>query len=127
MRCSILILLWLNSAADAAAQTCDTSPLVIRNVSVWTPAGLVNGRDVFLQGGRVASVEPTGSDLPKGQRTLDGAGHTLLPGLVDSHLHFSVPGGLPATSGPRTDTSEITARQLIQSGVTSGRLHLASV
>jgi imidazolonepropionase-like amidohydrolase len=77
-----------------------------------------------VERGRVTSVEPAGPERP-GYRVLDGSGHTLLPGLVDSHLHFSVPGGLP---GPgRSDTATITARQLLYSGVMAGRLHLASL
>jgi cytosine/adenosine deaminase-related metal-dependent hydrolase len=108
------------------AQTCDASPLVIRNVDVWTPNGIAANRDVYMRGGMVASVEPART-RDGNVRMLDGTGQTLLPGLVDSHLHFSVPGGLPQLKGPRLDTSTITARQLLRSGVTSGRLHLASV
>lgn len=51
---------------------------------------------------------------------IDGAGQTLLPGLVDAHLHFTIPGGLPE----RRDASKLTARQLLTSRVTCGRLHL---
>jgi imidazolonepropionase-like amidohydrolase len=104
--------------------SCDSSPLVIRNVTVWSPEGSQPGRDVVIEHGRVTAVEPARARGP-GMRALDGTGHTLLPGLVDSHLHFSVPGGLPGQG--RTDTSAITARQLLTSGVTSGRLHLAAI
>jgi imidazolonepropionase-like amidohydrolase len=93
----------------AAAQTCDASPLVIRN-------------------GRVETIEPSkASRSDNGMRTIDGAGHTLLPGLIDSHLHFVIPGGLPSGAERRTEIEEITGRQLLQSGVTSGRLHLATI
>ena len=108
----------------AAAQDCDTSPLVVSNVTVWTPEGPLAGRDVVVRRGRVESVEPTGARHP-GLRVLEGAGHTLLPGLIDAHLHFSVPGGLPGQG--RTDTAALTARQLLSSGVTSGRLHLTTI
>jgi imidazolonepropionase-like amidohydrolase len=124
-RTAVLALLVLVApAAEAAAQTCDSSPLVVRNVRVWTPQGPLAARDVVVERGRVTSIEPAGPARP-GFRVLDGSGHTLLPGLVDSHLHFSVPGGLP---GPgRADTTTITARQLLYSGVTAGRLHLTSL
>jgi imidazolonepropionase-like amidohydrolase len=108
------LLVLVAPAAVAVAQTCDSSPLVVRNVRVWTPEGPLAARDVVVERGRVTSVEPAGPERP-GYRVLDGSGHTLLPGLVDSHLHFSVPGGLP---GPgRSDTLTITARQLLYSGV----------
>lgn len=108
----------------ARAQPCDATPLVIRNVRVWTPEGVLSARDVVVETGRVKAVEPTGANR-SAMRVLDGTGHTLLPGLVDAHLHFSVPGGLPGAG--RNDTSTITARQLLTSGVTSGRLHLTSI
>jgi imidazolonepropionase-like amidohydrolase len=97
---------------------------VIANVTVWTPDGTLPGRDVLVQAGRVRSVEPTREGRPP-MRVIDGTGHTLLPGLVDAHLHFSLPGGLPRQG--RTDASAITGRQLLASGVTSGRLHLTSI
>jgi imidazolonepropionase-like amidohydrolase len=121
----ILAVLILAMAAPAAAQTCDRSPLLIFNVNVWTPDGPLGGRDVIVGDGRIASVIATGSARPNVSRSIDGTGHTLLPGLIDSHLHFSVPGGLPNSARP--DADQITARQLLQSGVTSGRLHLAAL
>ena len=111
-------------AVETAAQTCDASPLVVRNVRIWTPEGPLAARDLVVEGGRVAAIDPPGAER-RGVRVLDGSGHTLLPGLVDAHLHFSVPGGLPGQG--RTDVSAITGRQLLASGVTSGRLHLSSL
>jgi imidazolonepropionase-like amidohydrolase len=115
------------SHSNAVAQTCDTSPLLVFNVNVWTPEGLQAKRDVIIRAGRVASNVATGSARPSASRSIDGTGHTLLPGLIDSHLHFSVPGGLPPNPGPRADTDQITARQMLRAGVTSGRLHLATI
>jgi imidazolonepropionase-like amidohydrolase len=141
---AVVLLIGWPMAAPAAPQGCDAPPLLIRNVGVWTPDGIVAGRDVLFRGGRVASIEPTPAARPPrptpatstegaagdaATRTIDGSGHTLLPGLVDAHLHFSIPGGLPvpAAGGPRTDTVAVTGRQLLRSGVTSGRLHLTTI
>lgn len=123
----ILLLVFLLAAAPALAQTCDRSPLVITNVTVWTPDGPRPGRDVVMRDGRIESVTLANAKRPAGVRSIDGSGHTLLPGLIDSHLHFSIQGGLPPNPGPRTDTPTIAAHQLLRSGVTSGRLHLASI
>jgi imidazolonepropionase-like amidohydrolase len=113
-------------APAAPAAACDASPLVVRDTSVWTPSGPLAHRDVFVRDGRVVAVRRTARDAPAGMRVVDGAGHTLLPGLVDVHLHFVVPGGLPKGAAPGRQI-EITARQLLRSGVTAGRLHLASI
>lgn len=122
----VVTLLWA-LPADAAAQTCDRSPLLIRGATVWTASGPQPERDVLLRDGRIVSIVAAGSVNQGAIRVLDGRGKTLLPGLVDSHLHFSMPGGLPKADKPRTDTDAITARQLLRSGVTSGRLHLAAL
>ena len=118
---------WRLQSPPPAAGSCDTTPLLIRNTSVWTPAGVLPSRDVLLREGRVARISAARSRPHEGVRVLDGTGHTLLPGLVDAHLHFVIPGGLPPTEPPRTSASEIAGRQLLRSGVTSGRVHLASL
>jgi imidazolonepropionase-like amidohydrolase len=109
-----------------APARCDASPLVVRDTSVWTPSGPLAHRDVFVRDGRVVAIRRAARAAPAGMRVVEGAGHTLLPGLVDVHLHFVVPGGLPQ-GAPRGRQIEITARQLLRSGVTAGRLHLASI
>ena len=110
-----------------AQPPCDRSPLVVRNTSVWMPTGVLRHRDVVVRDGRIAAIEPSASRPSADMRTIDGAGHTLLPGFVDLHLHFVIPGGLPANETPRTDVADISGRQLLRSGITSGRLHLATV
>jgi imidazolonepropionase-like amidohydrolase len=117
------------SAPQAGSQTCETAPLRIRNTSVWTRDGVLAGRDVLFRAGRVAAIEPARGRRDDGVKTIDGRGHTLLPGLIDAHLHFVVPGGLPPGDGgaARTDAAALTGRQLLRSGVTAGRLHLASL
>ncbi|MCB9372144.1 MAG: amidohydrolase family protein [Microthrixaceae bacterium] len=78
--------------------------MILRDVEV----GGVGGRDVRIDGGRVAAV---GAGLAAGapdQDVLDGGGGALLPGLHDHHLHLralaatrrSVPCGAPAVQRP---------------------------
>ena len=109
------------------AQACDSSPLLIRSVNVWTRDGIVANRDVLFRAGRLAMVAASGSEQYDRVKTIDGTGHTLLPGLIDAHLHLSIPGGLPPSAAPRTEAEDIAGRQLLRSGVTSGRLHLATL
>jgi imidazolonepropionase-like amidohydrolase len=129
VRLTILAALVSGIWAPPAAAQCEAPPIRIRNVAVWTRDGLVAARDVLFRNGRVATIEPTGKPPDDRIRTIDGSGHTLLPGLVDAHLHFSIPGGLPApaSGAPRTDAEAITGRQLLRSGVTAGRLHLTTL
>ncbi len=98
---------------------CDQSPLLLRNVTVFNGERFEIARDVLVAEGRIAKIGKAGT-VPFAGRTIDSSGNTLLPGLIDAHLHFSIP-GLPV--GERTE--EYSGRQLLRSGVTAGRLHLA--
>src|SRR6266581_4653034 len=47
--------------------------------------------DVLVEGQRIAAVQ-RGGGLPRaGARVIDGAGATLMPGLVEPHGHVSYP------------------------------------
>jgi len=49
--------------------------------------------DVLVRGGRIAAVGPDlGPAAGAGARVLDARGRTLIPGLVDVHVHFRDPG-----------------------------------
>ena len=65
--------------------------LVIRGESVLTPAGIAPA-EVAVSGGVIAAVVPLGTGL-EGERVLElAADETLLPGLVDTHVHVNEPG-----------------------------------
>ncbi|WP_125616205.1 allantoinase AllB [Specibacter cremeus] len=65
--------------------------LVIRGARVLTPAG-IGPREVGVRAGVIAAVEPLGTNLA-GRELIELADdETLLPGLVDSHVHINEPG-----------------------------------
>ncbi|MDK1360805.1 allantoinase AllB [Arthrobacter sp. zg-Y1219] len=65
--------------------------LVIRGGAVLTPAGL-RAAEVGIRGGVITAVEPLGAGLD-GDRLIKLADdETLLPGLVDTHVHVNEPG-----------------------------------
>lgn len=128
----VALLGWLLASLPAAGtppDACDRSPILVRNARVWAPSGLSGARDVLFEDGRVASVRPAGGIAPSPRvRVLEAKGQTLLPGLIDLHLHFGVPGGLPESESPTPAMNwNVTGRQLLRSGVTSGRVHLMSL
>lgn len=78
-------------------ETAPTGPaargfdLVIRASRILTPAGIVPA-EIGIQGGVIARIEPLGSGLD-GARTIElTADETLIPGLVDTHVHVNEPG-----------------------------------
>lgn len=49
-----------------------------------------DGRAVLIIGDRIAEVGAAGQlRAPKGVQVVDGAGHTLMPGLIDAHIHLN--------------------------------------
>lgn len=111
MRCA-WVAAWVAGMALAAG--CGGSPyrslvapgaveaVVIRDVRVFTgvDATPLLNHDVMVEGGRIVAVGPTGGALPPGARVVEGAGRTLLPGFIDSHVHLTSSGAAPGQDVP---------------------------
>ena len=65
---------------------------VIRNVRVFDGESVAERQTVVISDGKIAAVGPTVA-VPAGAQEVDGEGRTLLPGLMDAHVHlpFSAP------------------------------------
>jgi imidazolonepropionase-like amidohydrolase len=74
---------WLASAKSAPAP----KPFVIRNVRVFDGEHTIPKTDVVVADGKIVAVAP-GAPAPAGAEVIDGSGDTLLPGLIDSHVHL---------------------------------------
>jgi dihydroorotase len=68
--------------------------LAIRNGRLVDPAaGVDAAKDILLKDGRVAEIAGPGKlKHAEGAETLDAAGLTLAPGLIDIHVHLREPG-----------------------------------
>ncbi len=76
--------------AWSQAKYAHTGPTIITNVSVIDGLGNkpARGRDLLIQGGKIAAIGPSGSvKAPAGARKIDGKGLTAMPGLIDLHTH----------------------------------------
>src|SRR5947209_8121315 len=105
--------------------------LLIDNVRVWDGLGAATqaGQAVEVRDGRIAWVGPA-SDWP-GRRSavpvVDGLARTLIPGLIDCHVHYSSPGGPEWIERFTDPVAEITLRAIdlagvsLRSGITSAR------
>src|SRR5262245_10034566 len=65
---------------------------LIANTMIFDGSGAAPfGGDVLVEGARIAAVK-AGGGLPRdGARVIDGAGATLMPGLIEPHGHLSYP------------------------------------
>jgi len=79
MRALFVALLLLPSLAQAAP------PLYVHKVRVFDGTRAFVG-DVVVRDGAIAAVAPS-LKPPPGAEVVDGAGRTLLPGLIDAHTH----------------------------------------
>jgi len=68
--------------------------VLVRGAHVVDPrAGIDAPLDVLVRGGVIAELAAPGTlEAPAGAEVLDGRGKHLLPGFVDPHVHFRVPG-----------------------------------
>jgi len=86
------------------------------------------GALVLLRGTRIVGVEPVGAEIPAGYEVVRYPGATVLPGLIDTHVHLCADGKVDAlvrdsertASERETVIREALYQQLI-SGVTAVR------
>ncbi|MCY0952988.1 dihydroorotase [Streptomyces sp. H27-S2] len=64
--------------------------LVVSGRRLVTPQGVRPGH-VFIRGGRITAVADADS-APAATERVDAGDHYVLPGLIDSHVHFRTPG-----------------------------------
>lgn len=91
-------------------------PLLIRGAEVYAPEPL-GRRDVFCAGGSIIAVEPELTIPPAfGATVIEAGGRTLVPGLIDGHVHIAGAGG---EGGPATRTPEVPMEWLVDAGITT--------
>lgn len=60
---------------------------IIRDVRIFTGEETIHDGFIYVQEGKIAALGPS-SNTPKGSiKTYSKPGHTLLPGLIDCHIH----------------------------------------
>jgi imidazolonepropionase-like amidohydrolase len=110
MRCFVLLLsaLLLPAAQGAAQAASDLSPQVQQFVTVDAPTfalthvRIVDGnggpaledQTIVVSNGRIQSMGGSATtEPPAGATVIDGAGHTVMPGIVGMHDHIFYPAG----------------------------------
>ncbi len=80
---------------------------------------------VLIEGERIVAVGPADEvEIPPGTRVVDTRGRTMLPGLIDLHMHYDLIGHgnyefLWEVDGRLVQAMEIAARQTLEAGVTT--------
>jgi imidazolonepropionase-like amidohydrolase len=90
---AILGLLASGPAAWSKPKFSHAGTTIITNVTVIDGLGNepMAGRDLLIKDGKIAAIGTSGSTkvpLPKGALEIDGKGLTVMPGLMDLHVHL---------------------------------------
>lgn len=88
-----LAVLWsavLASAAPLAAQDAPAPEVVFANVRVFdgTADTLSAPTTVVVRGNTIAAIGPDAAPASPDATVIDGTGQTLMPGLIDNHVHM---------------------------------------
>lgn len=82
MKTILSLVFYLLLSSMALAQK---TPVLFQKVRVFDGAKVIAETDVLIEEGKIKEI---GVNLPVGNaRVVDGAGKTLLPGLIDAHVH----------------------------------------
>ena len=99
---------------------------LIRNARIFVGDGhVIENGFVLVRDGKIAQVgegpAPDASSLQAG--VVEAAGKTLLPGLIDAHVHLGGPAGISASPGDYDSRKAMphAAAALLYSGVTAAR------
>jgi len=98
--------------------------LAIRVKQVFDGRRVVAGAGVvFVDDGRIVGIEPATADIPHGCRVLDQPTATVLPGLIDAHVHLladSGPGALDRLADYSADDCDRVIEQTLQVNLSCG-------
>jgi beta-aspartyl-dipeptidase (metallo-type) len=93
------------------------SLILLRHAEVYAPEPL-GPQDVLIAGGRIIARARSLPHLPESLplEELDLAGCTLVPGLIDAHVHVTGGGG---EAGPSTRVPPLQLGPLVRAGITT--------
>jgi imidazolonepropionase-like amidohydrolase len=109
---------WGISTARVSLQVPRSTPegeILLRGARIITMDGdeVIEGGDVLIRNNRIAAVG-VGLEAPSGARTMDLAGATIMPGIVDTHAH-------PKTGSETAPEQEWSIAANLAYGVTTTR------
>jgi imidazolonepropionase-like amidohydrolase len=104
------LLLAAGLACSSAAQAGVT---LVQDVRVFDGRSAHEHRSVLVRDGLIADADYRGK-APAGSRVVDGKGRTLLPGLIDAHVHTWQHFELPLVFGVTTQVDMFTGVEVMQ-------------
>jgi len=100
-------------AGLAASSFASAAPTLVKDVRVFDGKAVHERRSVLFDGATILDADFRGAP-PQGARIVDGAGRTLLPGLIDAHTHTFRWQELPVLFGVTTQIDMFTDVRLMK-------------
>lgn len=94
-------------AAVCASPLAYAAPTLVQDVRLFDGKAIHEHRSVLFERGVIVDADFKGS-APAGSRVVNGAGRTLLPGLIDAHTHAFRAQELPVLFGVTTQIDMFT-------------------
>jgi imidazolonepropionase-like amidohydrolase len=119
------LLLAAGLACCSAAVPAFAGATLVHDVRVFDGKAAHEHRSVLVRDGVIVDADYRGQP-PAGSRVVEGGGRTLLPGLIDAHVHTYQHVELPLVFGVTTQVDMFTAVPLMQktaAAMAEGRNH----
>lgn len=96
------------AGVQAQAPEAGATQILFQNVNVFDGRSeqLALAQEVLIEGNLIKAIGK-GLEADGAGQVIDGGGRTLMPGLIDSHVHFSV--YMPASKAARSDVNPFKA------------------
>lgn len=91
-------------APEAAPVAVEAPQVVVfKNVNIFngTENKLYENHSVVVTGNKITSISEGNAEVPANAKVIDGEGRTLMPALIDAHMHLTIPKGLLGTDDMR--------------------------
>ncbi|MEL7500564.1 MAG: amidohydrolase family protein [Planctomycetota bacterium] len=107
--------------------------VLIKNVTIWTldKNGKIEDGAILFGKGKVLQVFKSGEQLPKADKTIDGKGGHVTPGIIDCHSHMASDSGINESGqaitaevriGDMIDCDDVTIYRQLAGGVTTSNI-----
>jgi imidazolonepropionase-like amidohydrolase len=113
MKPTILTSLLLAAGLACCSAAATAGVTLVQDVRVFDGKAAHEHRSVLMRDGLIVDADYRGQP-PAGSRVVDGKGRTLLPGLIDAHVHTYRHLELPLVFGVTTQVDMFTAVPLMQ-------------
>jgi imidazolonepropionase-like amidohydrolase len=94
--CVFMLFIVPAAIAQESGESQEPAPnqVLINNVNIFDGKtnGLKNGMNVLITGNKIEKISAKPLEAAEGATVIDGGGRTLMPGLIDNHVHLMLNG-----------------------------------